>query len=356
MTYPGSVTMRPVWSFPDIDEAARAAARARQDTLTKPPGSLGELEAVAVELAGIQGAERPSSRPAAALLFAADHPVVAHGVSAFPQAVTAAMVQNFVAGGAAASVLARAHGVPLTVIDVGVVHPYDAPGVVRAAAAADATVGDLRTEDAMSPDAYGAALAAGAAAVDALADDVRVVVLGEMGIGNTTPAAAVGAALLGVPAEDMVGAGTGVAGDALAHKIAVVRDGVARIAGETDAHRIVQAVGGRDIAALMGAAARAIERRIAVLVDGFIVTAAMAALVHADERARRGMLFAHRSQERGHNRLLHALDARPLLDLSMRLGEGSGALAALSLVDHACVLHAEMATFADAAVPEREGE
>ncbi|AUX46685.1 nicotinate-nucleotide--dimethylbenzimidazole phosphoribosyltransferase [Sorangium cellulosum] len=352
----------PTWEFPEPDARAASAARARQDTLTKPRGSLGALEELAVELAAIQGGP-PASRPAAAVLFAADHPVTRHGVSAYPPEVTAAMVANFVSGGAAASVLCRHLGVELRIVDVGVAHPYEpAPGGDGGGAAARLRrdpvagdpIGDLRVEDALSEAVYERALRAGAAEIDALGGDTRVVLLGEMGIGNTTAAAAIAALLLDLPAEDLVGAGTGVAGDALARKIEVVRDATRRVVqAARDPHRVVRSVGGKEIAALVGAAARAIERRMAVLVDGFIVSTAALALVRMDARARRGMLFAHRSAERGHARVLAALDARPLLDLGMRLGEASAALAALPLLDAACALHAGMATFASASVPDR---
>ncbi|RMH39950.1 MAG: nicotinate-nucleotide--dimethylbenzimidazole phosphoribosyltransferase [Deltaproteobacteria bacterium] len=343
-----------MWTIPPFDDAAAARARQRQRELTKPPGSLGALESVAIQLAGWQGTDLPASRPAAAILFAADHPVARRGVSAYPQEVTAAMVANFAAGGAAASVLCRHAHVPLRVVDVGVAAPYAVPASaavpVRRDAVADAPAGDICVEDAMSEDVYRAALAAGAAEIDELAADTRLVILGEMGIGNTTPASAVAAALLGCDAQEIVGAGTGVTGAALAAKIAAVDAAVRRVRGAPP-DEVVRAVGGRDLAALIGAAARALERRIAVLVDGFIVTAAMLALVRMDPAARQGLLFAHRSGERGHARLLAALDAQPLVDLSMRLGEGSGALVALHLVDCACALHRDMATFASANVP-----
>lgn len=350
------MTPLPRWNLPTLDAAAADEARGRQATLTKPAGSLGRLEDLAVQLAAIQGGP-PASRPAEALIFAADHPVVKHGVSAYPAAVTAAMVENFVRGGAASSVLARRLGVGLTVVDVGVTTPYarevSGPGArLHRDPVADLAEGDLRVEDAMSPEVYARALAAGAAAIDALDAGTRVVILGEMGIGNTTVAAAVAAALLGGDAAELVGKGTGVEGSALARKIEVVRDAAARVRG-AEPHRVLQAVGGRELAAIAGAAARAIERRMAVLVDGFIVSAAILALVRIEPMARRALLFAHRSEEPGHARILAALDARPLLDLGMRLGEASGALAALPLLDLACALHGEMATFASAGVPGR---
>ncbi|AUX36187.1 MULTISPECIES: nicotinate-nucleotide--dimethylbenzimidazole phosphoribosyltransferase [Sorangium] len=355
------MALSPPWVFPELDAGAAGAARARQDTLTKPRGSLGALEDLAVALAGIQGGP-PASRPAAAVLFAADHPVARHGVSAYPAEVTAAMVANFVRGGAASSVLCRHLGVELRVVDVGVAHPYERAGGagarLRRDPVADDPIGDLRVEDALSEDVYERALRAGAAEIDALGGDTRVVLLGEMGIGNTTAASAMAALLLGLAPEDVVGAGTGVAGDALSRKVEVVRDATRRVqaassAFRADPRRVVLAVGGKEIAALVGAMARAIERRMAVLVDGFIVSTAALALVRMDARARAGMLFAHRSAERGHAHVLAALEARPLLDLGMRLGEASAALAALPLLDAACALHAGMATFASASVPDR---
>ncbi|WP_437276609.1 nicotinate-nucleotide--dimethylbenzimidazole phosphoribosyltransferase [Sorangium sp. So ce375] len=356
------MALSPHWVFPELDASAVSAARARQETLTKPRGSLGALEDLAVALAGIQGGP-PASRPAAAVLFAADHPVVRHGVSAYPAEVTAAMVANFVRGGAAASVLCRHLGVELRVVDVGVAHPYERVdrgdgAQLRRDPVADDPIGDLRVEDALSEAVYERALRAGAAEIDALGGDTRVVLLGEMGIGNTTASAAVTALLLGLEPEDVVGVGTGISGDALSRKIEVVRDAMRRVQQapgglRADPHRVVQAVGGKEIAALVGAMARAIERRMAVLVDGFIVSTAALALVRTSAEARAGMLFAHRSAELGHAHVLAALDARPLLDLGMRLGEASAALAALPLLDAACALHAGMATFASASVPDR---
>jgi nicotinate-nucleotide--dimethylbenzimidazole phosphoribosyltransferase len=351
--------------FPSPDTEAAARCRARHDTLTKPTGSLGRLEQLAIELAALQGETVPASRPAAAILFASDHPVAARGVSAYPPAVTRAMVANFAAGGAAASVLSRQLGLPLHVVDVGVAGgpvlpegPGAGPGAsYHRAAAADMPVGDLLDSDAMAPATYAAAIEAGAAAIDALGDDVRVVLLGEMGIGNTTPAAAVCAALLGAPAEVMVGPGTGVAGAALRRKIEVVEGALARArAAGVDLGRgaeAVRAVGGRDIAALVGAMARAVERRIAVLVDGFIVSAAALALCADHPEARVGLLFAHRSREPGHRLVLERLGARPLLELEMALGEASGALVALPIVDAACAIVRDMATFASAGVPDK---
>lgn len=334
-----------------MNSAAQEAAERRQQQLTKPPGSLGALEDIAITLAGIQGLERPSSRPAAALLFAADHPVTRHGVSAYPPSVTGAMMANFAGGGAASTVFARALDVPLQVVDVGVDSEYPPSATVRRAPRAG-EAGDLRTEDALDAEAFEAAWSAGVDAIDGLPEDVRVVLLGEMGIGNTTPAAAVSAALLGRPAADLVGPGTGVAGEALENKRQVVEDALSRVGPlEPSAGReALLRLGGRELAAIAGAATRAVERGVAVLVDGFIVTSAVLAAVRAEPGVRDGLLFAHCSQEPGHRALLEALDARALLDLGLRLGEGSGALAALPLLDLACAMHAGMATFEEAAI------
>lgn len=344
--------MTQTWNFQSPSEVSRSAALARQGSLTKPPGSLGALEEIAVQLAAWQGRDRPRSRPAQALLFASDHPVARHGVSAYPPEVTAAMVANFTAGGAAASVASRSLGIPLRVVDVGVRSPVQAGGPIELVRdpVADLPAGDLRTEDAMPEATYAAALAAGRRQVDSIPGDAALLILGEMGIGNSTAAAAVAASLLGISAREAVGPGTGVRGAALERKVQVVADAVARV-GKASPHRAMQALGGRDLAAMMGAAARALERRMAVLVDGFIVTAALLPLLRLHPEARAGLVFAHRSAEPGHRRLLDALDARPLLDLGLRLGEGSGALAALPLVDLACALHDGMASFEEARVP-----
>lgn len=213
-------------------------------------------------------------------------------------------------------------------------------------------LGDLIERDAMTGDVYDAALAAGAAAVDRLPANVRVLALGEMGIGNTTPASAVTAALLGLPAGDVVGPGTGLDDRGIASQAALIDRALAR--GDfREPHEVARALGGRDIAALVGAMGRAVERRVAVLVDGFIVGAAALVLCRAQPEIRCRLLFAHRSREPGHRRLLQALDAGPLLELDMALGEGSGALAALPLVDLACALHADMATFESVGVAYR---
>ena len=337
----------------DRNEAAKAA-RARQDRLTKPRGSLGRLEDLVVQLAALQGEAVPRARPAAALVFAADHPVARHGVSAYPSAVTAAMLANFAAGGAAASVLARVHRVALEVIDVGVEAPPKATGCVRRHAVAARAEGDLRTEDAMDAATLDSALAAGREAVAELEPPPAVLLLGEIGIGNTSAAAAVAAAILGRPAAELVGRGTGLDDAGLARKAEVVSDAVARVGtGERPPLEALRRLGGRELAALVGAIELASARRVAILVDGFSVGVAALVAVRAWPSTRASLVFAHRSAEAGHTAVLDALDAEPLVDLGLRLGEASGALSAFPLLEAACRLHAEMATFEEAGVPDR---
>ena len=345
------------WTIPLRDDRYRLAALDRQGILTKPTGALGVLEEVAVWLADIQQTEQPASGPAAAIVFASDHPVSAMGVSAYPREVTPMMVVNLASGGAAASVLSRLQGLPLYVVDVGAA-PYPSPqvgeGMHWQRIDVGGTVGDLVHTDAMDEPALAGALQAGANAVDALPAETRLVIFGEMGIGNTTPASAISARLLDLDANEVVGPGTGVSGAALLTKTARVREALERTKGTTEPLDVLRRLGGREIAAIVGAMGRAAELGMAILVDGFIVSsAALIATRHAP-RLRDHMWFGHRSAEPGHSRILRALDATPLVDAGLRLGEGSGALTALPLIQAAVALHNQMATFEEAAVPDRE--
>lgn len=313
------------------------------------------MESVVEDLAAVQGTRFPEVRPAEALIFAADHPVCAHGVAPFPSEVTAAMVRNFASGGAAASVLCRQLGVPLHVIDVGVQAPVESGGdaacIVRVP---NIQAGDLSLGQALPGDALPQSLSAGRDAVDRCGDDTRLLILGEMGIGNSTVAAALSSALMGFDPDLMVGPGTGASGAMLDRKKSVVRAAVQGTKG-CDTTEILRAVGGREVAALVGAAQRAAERSIAVLVDGFIVSAAMLAAVQLDPKVRPYLFFAHRSREPGHGPVLKALSAEPLMDMGLALGEGSGALTAFPLLEMACRLHRDMATFESASVPTAGG-
>ncbi|MEL6298712.1 MAG: nicotinate-nucleotide--dimethylbenzimidazole phosphoribosyltransferase [Pseudomonadota bacterium] len=341
------------------DQAADAA-RARQAVLTKPPGSLGALEEIAIRLAGLQGVEKPSADDAAILIFAGDHGVTARGVSPFPRDVTLQMLANFAAGGAAISVLARETGTALHVIDVGTDGDTSAISGIHIDKVRRGTA-DFSRGPAMSADDLTAALNAGARAVDkAVAANaatggagLRLLVLGEMGIGNTSAAAAIIAALTGAAPRDVTGPGTGLDAAGVQRKADVIAEALALHgldSGSDDVHAVLRCVGGLELAALTAAMIHAAQSGIAILVDGFIVGAAALAASKLNPSVAPWLIFTHRSAEPGHATVLDVLDATPLLDLGLRLGEGSGAATALPLVRLACALHAGMATFEEAAV------
>jgi nicotinate-nucleotide--dimethylbenzimidazole phosphoribosyltransferase len=337
---------------PQPSEAHRAAAAARQDQLTKPPGSLGVLETLAIKLASLQATDRPRAARAPIVLFAGDHGVTAQGVSAFPADVTVQMLHNFADGGAAIAVLARTLGVKLHVVDAGSLADHDIPGVTTDKPRRGTR--DFSSEAALSGEELSFALSAGRRALErARSGGADLVILGEMGIGNTTAAAAIAAALLGVRAGDVVGAGTGLDAAGVRRKADVIdaalnAHGLA--AADVPADRVLQCVGGLEIAALIGAMIAAAQYRVPVLVDGFIVSVAALAAVRLNPTCAPWLIYSHRSLERGHRTVLDALGAEPLLDLKLRLGEGSGAAAALPLLRLACALHSEMATFTDARI------
>jgi len=320
------------------DPAIQAIAQAELDAKTKPRGSLGRLERLAAQVAQIRGGVRPGPLQAAIVVAAADHGVAAEGVSAYPQEVTAQMVANFSSGGAAVSVLARQAGAKLTVVDAGV-----------GAGTANFTEGP-----AMSEEQALEKVTAGIELAGELAEEgVSIVALGEMGIGNTTAASALSATLLGVDPERVVGPGTGLDAAGVAHKADVVRRALAanrsRLGEPLDA---LAALGGLEIALLAGVALGAAERRMAVVVDGFI-SAAAALVAHRICPAIGGYLIAaHLSPEPGHRLLLAELGLEPLLDLDLRLGEGSGATLALPLLHAAVAILEEMATFEGAGVSD----
>ncbi|TWI02851.1 nicotinate-nucleotide-dimethylbenzimidazole phosphoribosyltransferase [Luteimonas cucumeris] len=333
---------------PDPD--CRAQALARQAQLTKPPGSLGALEALAVRLATLQRSARPNVDRVWISVFAADHGVADEGVSAFPQAVTGEMLRNFADGGAAISVLARALGATLEVVNLGTVNDPGEIKSVRRAVIATASA-NICMHAAMTPSQLQQAMAAGADSIAAArAAQAQLFVGGEMGIANTTSATALACALLGTPAIELAGAGTGLDDAGIARKAAVVERALQRHVAATTPLEQLRCLGGFEIAALTGAYIAAAQAGLPVLVDGFITTAAALAAVRINPGVRDWLLFAHRSHERGHACLLHALHADPLLQLGLRLGEASGAAAAVPLLRLACALHAGMATFAQAGV------
>ena len=338
--------------IPALDAAALAAARARQLQLTKPPGSLGRLEELGVTLAAMQGQQHPQLDKVWISVFAADHGVVAEGVSAFPQVVTAEMVRNFARGGAAISVLAREWNARLEVVNVGTVQPLeDLPGVL------DARIGpgtaNFVHEPAMSLEQLHDALEAGREAAERAAiGGAQLFIGGEMGIGNTTSAAAIACSLLGLPAAQLAGPGTGLDADGVAHKSLVIERALAKQRSDQPLIAL-QRLGGFEIAALTGVYLRCAQLNLPALVDGFITTAAALAAVRFRPELADWLFYSHCSAEPGHRRLLQALEARPLLDLGMRLGEGSGAAVAMPLLRAAAALHARMATFAEAGVSQK---
>lgn len=315
---------------PLFDDEAADAARARQNSLTKPPGSLGRLEEIAVFMAGWRGTPRPVVGRAQALVFAGNHGVCVHGVSPYPPEVTVQMVANFEHGGAAINQLCRASGADLSVISLDLDRPT-----------ADFTQGPAMSE-AETLDA----LNRGAAAVDVGAD---VLILGEMGIGNSTIAAALALALFGGEPRDWVGPGTGSDAAGMARKASVIRQGV-ELHAQIRGIGILAALGGREQAAICGAVLAARAARIPVILDGFICTAAASVLHGVDPALLDHCMVGHASAEPGHRRLLSALGKKAILDFDMRLGEGSGAALALGIVRAALECHNGMATFGEAGV------
>ncbi len=320
--------------LPEADSHAAEAARARQNALTKPPGSLGRLEQIAEFMAAWRGTARPEIWRAQALVFAGNHGICAQGVNPYPQEVTAQMVANFEAGGAAINQLCRANGADLSVIALELGRP----------------TGDFTVGPAMSEADCLDALWQGASAVDEGAD---ILILGEMGIGNSTIAAALAAACFGGPVAEWVGPGTGSDKAGIRHKVEVIERGLKRHEGVAgNAPAILAALGGREQAAICGAVLAARAARIPVILDGFICTAAAAVLYATDKRLLDHCLVGHVSAEPGHRKLLAAIHKRPVLEFDMRLGEGSGAALALGNVRSALACHNGMATFGEAGVSE----
>jgi nicotinate-nucleotide--dimethylbenzimidazole phosphoribosyltransferase len=334
------------------DEGVRAAAARALDAKTKPRGSLGGLETLAAQVAAIRRDPDPGPLAAVVVVAAADHGVAAEGVSAYPPDVTRQMVANFAAGGAAVSVLARLRSVPLVLVDAGLAEPIASSGIriVRI----DGGTRNFLREAAMTRAQALEALAAGIELASELADaGAGLLVLGEMGIGNTTCSSALCAALLPAEPEHVCGRGTGIDEVRLAHKVAVVRASLARHApAADDPLGVLAALGGFELAFLAGVGLGAAACRVVVLLDGFVVGAAALVAARLAPASVGSMVAAHRSPEPGHRLVLDELGLEPLLDMRMRLGEGSGALVALPLVDAALALLHEMATFAAAGVTD----
>jgi nicotinate-nucleotide--dimethylbenzimidazole phosphoribosyltransferase len=354
----GSLDGGGTWAARAFDEAAQQAACAHQRQLTKPSGSLGRLEEIAAWYAGATGSfpcEPPEQ--AAVAVFAADHGVVVEGVSAYPSQVTAAMVRTMMAGGAAINVLARRHRVAIALVDVGVAGDLSAapthPEVTLRNERIRAGTANLCRERAMSRTEALSAMRVGArVADDCIASGARILATGEVGIGNTTAAAAIVCALTGANPADVVGAGTGIDETTRAHKIAVVAAALALHAPErSDPVGAMAALGGLELAAIAGFALRAAEAGVPVVLDGFVAGASALLSCALRPAAARFFLASHESAERGSRFVLDALGLQPLLSLGMRLGEGSGAILGIELVRTAVAVQRDMATFATAGVP-----
>jgi nicotinate-nucleotide--dimethylbenzimidazole phosphoribosyltransferase len=338
-----------------LDESAMRDARARQARLTKPPGSLGRLEELSVQLAGISGGALPSLPRKTVIVAAADHGVAADGVSAYPPAVTAQMVLNFARGGAAINVLARQAGALVVVVDVGIAADMvGVPGLIHRKIARGSQ--NITRGPAMS---HAQAIAALEVGLDVLqaehASGMDLVATGDMGIGNTTPSAAIVAALTGRPPAQVTGRGTGVDDAGLARKVAAVERALSvNRPDTTDALDVLAKVGGFEIAALAGVMLGAAAARVPVVIDGFISGAAALIAAGLAPQVQPYLIAAHQSVEIGHRAALQHLGLRPLLDLELRLGEGTGAVLAFHLVEAAARILAEMATFDEAGVSDKE--
>lgn len=337
--------------IPSIQDAALAARlQHRIDRKTKPLGSLGRLEDLMLRLGLILGTETPQLQDPQMMVFAADHGLAAHGVSAFPPEVTWQMVENFLAGGAAVSVLARQHGLTLSVVDAGVKHQFQPRAGLLIAKIAMGTA-DMLAGPAMTADQCSTAVAAGKTLLQKRPGNVLL--LGEMGIGNTSAAALLLARLGGYSLVDCVGRGTGLDDAQLRHKLDVLTRALNRHPRATEPMAALAALGGLEIAMMVGAVLQAaLERRI-IVVDGFITGAAVLVAARLQPAVLERCVFAHRSQETGHRLMLESLKAQPLLDLGLRLGEGSGAALAWPLLVSACQVLSEMASFDSAGVSDQ---
>lgn len=336
---------------PDLTDPARAAAlRHRIDRKTVPHGALGRLAALGERLGAILGTTEPRLTAPQLVVFAADHGIAARGVSAYPSDVTWQMVGNFLAGGAAVSVLARPHGIAQTVLDCGVRHDFEpAPGLLVRKIAPGTQ--DCSRGPAMTRVQCEQAIVNGIELVQSLPGNALL--LGEMGIGNTSAASLLTARLGGIDVAEVTGAGTGLDAAGIARKTALLREALAANADAVQPLDVLAALGGFEIATMVGSVLQAAQERRVIVVDGFIATAAVLAASRLAPNVLQRCVFAHCSSERGHTRLLGLLGAAPLLDLGLRVGEGSGAALAWPLLESACRILNEMASFESAGVSDR---
>jgi nicotinate-nucleotide--dimethylbenzimidazole phosphoribosyltransferase len=338
-----------------LDEASIQAARERQDRLTKPRGSLGRLEELSIQLAGMKANPFPEVERKAVIVMAADHGVAREGVSAYPPEVTAQMVLNFLRGGAAINVLAKQAGARVAIVDIGVAVEFDPlPGLIRRKVMCGTR--NQAQGPAMTRAEAEQALQVGMEVLNEEAGrGLDIVATGDMGIGNTTPSSAIVAAFTGLPVAQVVGRGTGIDDEALKRKVEVIEQSLrVNRPNVNDALDVLHKVGGLEIAGLAGVMIAAAARRIPVVVDGFISGAAALIAVGLAPRARDYLIAAHQSVEIGHQAMLKHLNLAPLLDLNLRLGEGTGAALAFHLIEASTRILREMATFDEAGVSDKE--
>ncbi len=337
-----------------LDEKAMQAARDRQNTLTKPPGSLGRLEEISIQLAGVQGQPIPEIKDKAVVVVAGDHGVVAEGVSAFPAEVTPQMVMNMLHGGAAINVLSRQAGARVVLVDIGVASELPEHEALISKKVRNGT-SNLAAGPAMSREEAIQSILIGAESVkEEIAKGLQLVATGEMGIGNTTPSAAIAVALSGISADKIVGRGTGVDDKGLQRKIEVVEKALKVNAPDVkDGLDVLSKVGGFEIGGLAGVILGAAANKVLVVVDGFISTAAAMIAVTLCPQVKDYLIAGHCSQEYGHANMMEWLGLKPVLDLGLRLGEGTGAVLAMSVVEASCKIIKEMATFAEAGVSDK---
>ncbi len=337
------------WSIPPLSREREPAIRHHIDQKTKPLGALGQLESLALQLALIQGGEQLKITQPTMLVFAADHGIAEAGISIAPSAVTRQMVLNFLAGGAAINCFCQANDMRLKVVDAGILEPIDDPRLIQQRLGAGTR--NLAQEPAMSHEQVEQGLALGAALARAQVEEgCNLLAFGEMGIGNTTPAACILAALSKQPVEVCVGRGTGINEEQYRRKLALVRQALTRVGDNRDPLQLLREVGGFEIAQITGAILGAAQAGIPVLLDGFIVTSAAMLAVSLAPACRDYLIFSHVSDESGHRLMLTWLEAEPLLQLGLRLGEGSGAALALPLLRAAVAFYNDMASFDSAGV------
>lgn len=340
--------------IPPLDNAVMQSAENRQNILTKPTGALGQLETISIRLAGMTGKAQPWFSRKGVIVMAGDHGVTKEGVSAYPSAVTAQMVLNFLGGGAAVNVLARQAGATVTVVDMGVNFDFEPHELLI-----DKKIGygtrNMANEPAMSREEAERAIVAGMEVISTeIANGLDIVAIGEMGIGNTTAASAITAVLTGKGVIDVTGRGTGIGNDALTKKMRTIRAAIQiNEVDRTDPLDILHKVGGYEIAGLVGVVLGAASRRVPIITDGFIATAAVAIAAELAPNVKNYLLASHNSVEIGHQLLLARLDLEPLFDFGMRLGEGSGAVLAFHIVEAAVRTLNEMATFESAGVDDK---